>query len=395
MKRILIIGGGAAGFFSAIQCKTVNPDAQVILADKASSVLAKVKISGGGRCNVTHACFDPRDLSGFYPRGGKALIGAFHTFQPRDTMAWFESHGVPLKIEPDGRVFPVSNSSQSIVDCLCNAAESLGVQVWTGCGINSLDNTGDHFVAHLSDGKSHAFDRIIFATGSSRPGYALAEKLGHTIVTPVPSLFTFTIQDLQLRELAGLSVQQAKVMITGMPKLVQEGPILITHWGLSGPAIIRLSAWAARELSARSYQFEIKITWINEENTLSTNSKKIVAGDCPFKEIPSRLWRYLVRKSGISVEARWCDLSIKSVKNLEETLGNDTYQVSGKGVFKEEFVTAGGVLLKEVNFKTMESTVCPGLHFAGEILDVDGITGGFNFQNAWTTGYLAGSRCYD
>ena len=396
-----VIGGGAAGFFAAIHCKAQNPDSPVILIEKSASVLAKVKISGGGRCNVTHACFEPIRLAESYPRGGKALIGPFQRFQPRDTMNWFESRGVPLKIESDNRVFPISDSSQSIVDCLVNEAAILGVQVWTECTVESIQKTEQGaFVVTLASGMTHHANKLILATGSSRAGYALAESLGHTITPLVPSLFTVKIQDESLTALSGLSVPNATLKLSGKKTWTQSGPLLITHWGFSGPALIKLSAWAARDFFEAHYQLPLQINWISDQSVQSVDSlfqaqkahpKKMISNTSLFQTIPSRLWAYFLQKAGISESKQWQDFSKKDAQTLSNILLNDTYLTQGKGQFKEEFVTCGGVSLSEVNFKTMESKLCPNLCFAGEILDIDGITGGFNFQNAWTTGFLAGT----
>lgn len=402
--KILVVGGGAAGFFAAIHAKETRPEADVILAEKSREVLSKVKISGGGRCNVTHACFDARTLSEYYPRGGKALIGPFQIFQPQDTMAWFESRGVDLKVESDNRVFPVSDSSQSIIDCLINAATELGVKLWMECGVQRIKKESfDHFEVTFDNGQVHTIDHIIITTGSSRNGYTLAKQLGHEIIDPIPSLFTVKINDSALTALLGLSVAQVSLKLNHTYS--QIGPLLITHWGFSGPAVIKLSAWGARAFFESDYKLPLEINWLVTHSesdiretleNLQKTSKKRAVGQSPFSEIPGRLWEYLCRKAlgilgGITEGKAWNELSKKDISKLSDTLRRDLYQTDGKGVFKEEFVTCGGIPLQEVNFKTMESKICPGLYFAGEILDIDGITGGFNFQNAWTTGYLAGT----
>lgn len=401
--NILILGGGAAGFFAAIQSKRTFPKSTVTILEKSPTVLAKVKVSGGGRCNVTHACFDPRLLSENYPRGSKALLGPLTRFGPQDTMDWFSSRGVPLKIESDNRVFPVSDSSQTIIDCLFGEAESLGVRVWTECPVESVrkDDTSGQFMIQLKSGVEHSCDRFILASGSSRQGYAFAEALGHRIEPPVPSLFTFTIPDPVLTALSGLSVQNAHLRIAGVKSLSQKGPLLITHWGLSGPAVLKLSAWGARHLYDTSYKATLLVNWLpelTEEDLIddlkayqTAHMKKAVFTKSPFPEIPVRLWRYLVAKACIADAQTWKEIPVKIVGTLARLLNQSTMIVTAKGPFKEEFVTCGGVSLKEVNFKTMESTRCQGLYFAGEVLDVDGVTGGFNFQNAWATGWIAGS----
>lgn len=399
--KLIVIGGGAAGYFAAIHHKAAYPTHEVLLMEKSENGLAKVKISGGGRCNVTHACFDARQLADYYPRGGKALIGPFQRFNPRDTMTWFQTRGVPLKIEPDGRVFPVSNSSQSIVDALENAAKQLGVTVWNRCGVETIETRSPGgFLVTLSGGATHPCDAIILTTGSSRQGYSFAESLGHSIVPPVPSLFTFKINDPDLVSIPGVSVASATATLHGTKTWKQTGPILVTHWGFSGPAIIKLSALAARDFSESSYQLPLTIHWLpayKEQEIeatlmdLQSSSKKYISSKSLFPEISGRLWEYLVRKSIGNGDVQWIETGKKQMRKLIETLVRDRYQVVGKGVFKEEFVTCGGIPLNEVDFKTMESRVCPDLYFAGEILDIDGITGGFNFQNAWTTGFIAGT----
>ena len=395
----IIIGAGAAGFFSAIQHKSTHPKDEVIIIEKSKEVLAKVKISGGGRCNVTHACFEPRDLIANYPRGAKALLGPFHQFQPRDTVDWFQSRGVPLKTEADGRMFPVSDSSQSIVDCLMKEAEKLGVKLWTECAVKKIEKDSDgRFTLELANGQSHGCEKVILATGSSRSGYDFARSLGHTIVDPVPSLFTFAIKDSDLHALSGLSVAKATAWIH--KKQPQTGPLLITHWGLSGPAIIKLSAWHARDLFEQKYQMPVTINCLADwslsdleqrvQECRQAQPKKQISQKSPFTEIPGRLWAYFLGRSGISPSQIWHDLSAKQVARLLGELRQGRFEISGKGVFKEEFVTCGGVALDEIDFKAMESKVCNGLHIVGELLDIDGVTGGFNFQNAWTTGFLAG-----
>jgi len=397
---IFIIGGGAGGFFSAIHSKTNHPDTPVILIEKSAFFLAKVKISGGGRCNVTHACFDPLKLSESYPRGGKALIGPFQRFQPQDTMDWFESRGVDLKTEADNRVFPVSDLSQSIIDCLMHEAESLGVQLWSRCTVSKIQQRDDMgFDIVLDSGAVHPASKLILATGSSTQGHAFAQSLGHTIVPPVPSLFTVKINDPELTALSGLSVQHATLKLMGKKTWSQTGPVLITHWGFSGPALLKLSAWGAREFFEANYHLPLVINWLPKLSqtelddlfkSQKNNPKKMISNTPLFQDIPGRLWLYFLQKAGIPATKQWQDFSKKDAEALADCLLRDTYKTTGKGQFKEEFVTCGGVSLSEVNFKTMESKVCPNLYFAGEVLDIDGITGGFNFQNAWTTGFLAG-----
>ena len=401
----MIIGGGAAGFFSAIHNKQNHPDCDVIIIEKSKDVLAKVNLSGGGRCNVTHACFDPNLLCNYYPRGAKEMRGPFFAFQPKDTMAWFESHGVPLKIEPDNRVFPVSNKAQSISRCLVETATQLGIKIWTECPVNSVIKEGSDFILLLENNQKHRCQKLVLATGSGRTGYKFAKQFGHTIVEPIPSLFTFKINDNALHTLRGLSVENTHVWIEGHKKQIQMGPTLITHWGVSGPAIIKLSAWQAKLFHGRQYQLSIKVNWLPhfKEKELkqyliqfkTKAPKKCVITQCPFTEIATRLWGYLVLKSKSTNTTTWSSLSPKQIDLLIQELTHCHYEVTGKSPFKEEFVTCGGVSLKEVHFKTMESKVCGGLHIVGELLDIDGVTGGFNFQNAWTTGFLSGQSKKD
>lgn len=389
-----IIGGGAAGFFAAITCAEANPACQVTIFERGKSVLEKVRVSGGGRCNVTHACFDARVLVNFYPRGQRELLGPFMQFGPEDTVAWFEGRGVRLKTEADGRMFPLSDDAQTIIDCLTQAAQTAGVQVLTSTRVDKIEP--------LPDGRwriaGQVFDKIMLATGSSTAAWDWLKDLGHSLVAPVPSLFTFNTKDTRLRELSGVSVPMAGLSIPGT-KLAAEGPLLVTHWGLSGPAVLRISAWGARNLYALNYKFPLEINFLPEKDpqTVSKllaavkqeNGKKMLAPN-PMFNLPSRLWVRLVEAADIPAERRWADLGKAELQQLTAQLMQATFQITGKSTFKEEFVTAGGVSLKELNFKTFESRVCPNLYLAGEVLDIDAITGGFNFQAAWTGGYLAG-----
>jgi hypothetical protein len=397
----IIVGGGAAGFFGAIACAESHPHARVLLLEASHQPLAKVHISGGGRCNVTHACFDPALLVQHYPRGGRALRGAFSRFQPRDTVDWFQKRGVKLKTEADGRMFPVTNDSGTIVDCLMQAARQAGVEVLTRSAVAAVEKSDQGFELALKSGESLPCRRLLLTTGSSPQGYRLAESLGHGIEPPVPSLFTFSIPDPQLRELAGVAASaQVRLLVPGQKPLEQSGALLITHWGMSGPAVLKLSAWGARSLQERQYRAEIQVNWLPGESgetvrqklgaVKERDGKKAIAAYSPFPEISRRLWQYLLSRAGVAIETRWADLPKKSLSQLVVELTQGSYNIQGKGAFKDEFVTCGGVRLKDVDFKTMESRLCPGLHFAGEILDIDGVTGGFNFQSAWTTGYLAG-----
>jgi predicted Rossmann fold flavoprotein len=393
----VIIGGGAAGFFGAIACAETHPHMQVTLLE-ARQPLSKVKISGGGRCNVTHACFDPAALVQHYPRGGQALRGAFTRFQPKDTVEWFTKRGVRLKTEADGRMFPITDNSETIVDCLTQAARQAGVQIYTGSPVQTLEPQGQGFEITLKSGQTLLADKLLLATGNSPQGHELAQQLGHAIESPVPSLFTFNISDAKLRALAGVAVEQAQVHLP-VQKLTQTGPLLITHWGLSGPAILKLSAWGARALHDQRYHIPLQVNWLLTQTLEQSRQqlldlkqqqpKKSVTSFSPF-ELPRRLWQYLVNRAGIDLERRWAELSKKELQQLLIEIHQGQYEVCGKGIFKDEFVTCGGVNLKEVNFKTMESRLCPNLYLAGELLDIDGVTGGFNFQSAWTTGWLAG-----
>jgi len=399
--KIIVIGGGAAGFFGAITCAAANPDNEVILLEAARQPLAKVRISGGGRCNVTHECFDPKQLVQYYPRGGKSLLGAFSRFQPKDTVAWFEGQGVRLKTEADGRMFPVTDSSATIVDCLLQSATSAGVILRLNTPVEYLAYQNPGFLVQLKTGETLKGDRLLIATGSNPLGYRWAKNLGHSIATPVPSLFTFNIPDPRLQGLAGVSVPKVdlRLLNTGKTKLAQTGALLITHWGLSGPAVLKLSAWGARIIKESNYQLPLAINWLPEYSAetlreyllaVKTNSaKKLIFAHSPVS-LPRRLWESLVDSCGIPRQKPWAEISKQQLNELVEQLTQGIYQVKGKGVFKEEFVTCGGVSLKEVDFKTMESKLCKGLYFAGEVLDIDGVTGGFNFQSAWTTSFLAG-----
>lgn len=398
--RVIVVGGGAAGFFAAIACAEANPAARVVLYEATAHPLAKVRISGGGRCNVTHACPEPRELVKKYPRGGRELLGPFHRFGPRETIAWFAARGVELKTENDGRMFPITDDSGTIVDCLRRTADQAGVKVYMPIGVRRVTRTGDVFEVEFTDNSVGEFDRVLIATGGTKgsAGQTIAAQLGHTIETPVPSLFTFHIDDPRIRGLEGLSVPAAATSVPGT-KLKDSGGLLITHWGMSGPAILKLSAWGARELSERGYKFPLVVSWAEGRTVpqaLETlvaarlaNLKKQIATWNPFA-LPARLWERLIIAAGITPETVWTSVSNASLQALAGQVAAAEFTVEGKSLNKDEFVTCGGVRLREVDFKTMESRVCPGLHFAGEVLDIDGITGGFNFQAAWTTGWLAG-----
>ncbi|NJR48616.1 MAG: NAD(P)/FAD-dependent oxidoreductase [Leptolyngbyaceae cyanobacterium CSU_1_3] len=398
--KIVVIGGGAAGFFSAICAAQTHPHAQVTLLEASRQPLAKVRVSGGGRCNVTHACFDPALLVQNYPRGGKALRGAFSQFQAKDTVEWFGDRQVKLKTEADGRMFPTTDNSETIAHCLIEQAHEAGVNLWLGASVRSVNRKEEGFQVELRSGETLLGDRLLLATGSSPQGYEFARSLGHTIESPVPSLFTFNLSDDRLQDLAGISVNSVRLRLqVGDQKLEQTGAVLITHWGLSGPAVLKLSAWGARALHEHRYQATLTIHWLAQQNPETLRSQllavksqlpqRTIAASCPVL-LPRRLWERLIGHVGIQKETRWAELSNKILNLLIQELTQGQYSVNGKGIFKEEFVTCGGVTLKEVNFKTMESRTCPGLYFAGEVLDIDGVTGGFNFQSAWTTAWIAG-----
>ena len=405
--RVIVIGGGAAGFFGAITCATIHPYAQVTILEAGAKPLTKVRISGGGRCNVTHHCFEPSQLVQNYPRGGRALLGAFTRFNPQDTVAWFQSRGVGLKTESDGRMFPVTDDSSTIVSCLTTAAREAGVKLRTRArakAVSQIQTSQGKFAVALSTGEILQGDRLLLATGSNPLGYLFAKELGHKVMPTIPSLFTFNLKDPRLQDLAGVSVDKVRVRLLHQDKknkqqLEQIGALLITHWGISGPAVLKLSAWGARILQENNYRLPLEINWLPDLNSeiirqtllasKSQTPRRQIAVYCPFT-LPKRLWQRLVSIAGVGEQLRWAQLSKQALNKLVQELGKGEYEIQGKGVFKDEFVTCGGVSLKEVNFKTMESRICPGLHFAGEVLDIDGVTGGFNFQSAWTTGWLAG-----
>jgi len=442
-RRIVIVGGGAAGFFAAITCAEAAPDAEVTILEKSAQFLSKVRISGGGRCNVTHACFDVHELTTRYPRGGRALLAPFKRFQASDTVAWFASRGVKLKAESDGRMFPVSDSSQTIIDCLVNAAKVAGVKLRLNRGVERVaklpDGGFELVIANKTSSPSPPLeerggvtrpiqinertprprplpavqgeretiaderiscDYLLLATGGCRAAAAgrLAVSLGHKLEPPVPSLFTFHIATPWLLGLAGVSVETAGASVPGA-RLRERGALLATHWGLSGPVILRLSAWGARELHKLDYKFPLQINWLPQldaekiaaelQSRRDSQPAKLIV-NTPLAPLPSRLWEQLVLAAGISRETRWAALSRAAQHQLVQQLIRTEFQVTGKSLNKDEFVTCGGVRLDEVDFKTMESRICRGLYFAGELLDIDGITGGFNFQAAWTTGWIAG-----
>ena len=395
----MVAGGGAAGFFGAISAAEKNPQAAVVLLEKGAHLLAKVRISGGGRCNVTHACYDPRELSHRYPRGGKALIGPLTRFGPEETVAWFASRGVKLKTEADGRMFPVTNSSQSVIECLTQAARKAGVSVITQSGIQTVAARREGgFILRLSTGADMECHRLLWATGGCGQGPHPLTALGHHLNPPVPSLFTFHLAEDWIRSLAGLSIQDAKITVSNL-HLEERGPVLFTHEGLSGPAVLRLSAWGARPMHEKKYCFPLSLDWIPgqtlEKSRLEIQSRRQRQGAktlyrSGWPPLPARLWEQLCRSVGIAPDERWSKFSREKEILLLKKLHETKLEVVGKSMNKEEFVTCGGIPLEEVDMKTMESRKVPGLYFAGETLDIDGITGGFNFQAAWTTAWMAG-----
>ncbi len=400
-SRIAVIGGGAAGFFAAITAAEADPSADVTVYERGNAFLSKVRVSGGGRCNVTHACFDPAELAKNYPRGSRELRGAFHRWQPQDTITWFAERGVTLKTEADGRMFPDTDSSQTIIDCFLRAASGAGVKLRKGVGLEGISREPDGgFSLKLTDGTTAVAERICIASGSLKasPLARAVEALGHTVEPLVPSLFAFNVTDPRTEGLAGLAVRNASV--SSVPKSpAQTGPILITHRGFSGPAILRLSAWEARRFHGEDYRFEIAINWLGSVSAQqlrelfsrlrSGSGKSLVKNRYP-EEIPRRLWERSLEAASIPAETQWSQLPKDRETALVGELTDARFQVLGKTTNKEEFVTCGGVRLKEIDFRTMESKLVPGLHFAGECLDIDGITGGFNFQAAWTGGRIAG-----
>ncbi len=396
-SKVIIIGGGAAGFFAAANLCELHPDWTIIILERGKNTLEKVRISGGGRCNVTHACFEPKELVKFYPRGSKELLAPFHRFCSGDTIAWFEKRGVELKIEDDMRMFPTTDSSQTIVNCLMTAVKKGNVTVKTServDAINILAEAEKKFQIH-SESTIYTCEKLLVATGSIPSMWEMMKKLGHSTVPSVPSLFTFNIKDERIKGLEGLSVEKVKVTIPEF-QYHTEGPVLITHWGMSGPAILRASAWAARELHGVQYHFKVQINWLWCYSTLeafelltdlkSDHSKKKIVGTA-FFGIPARLWKRLCEMAQISENLNWADANKKQLQAFAEQLTASTFQVNGKSTFKEEFVTAGGITLREIDFKRFESKLIPDLFFAGEVLDIDAITGGFNFQAAWTGGW--------
>ncbi len=392
---VIIIGGGAAGFFAAINIAERNPKLKIVILERGKDVLTKVKVSGGGRCNVTHAEFDPQELVKYYPRGEKELLGPFHTFMTGDTISWFENKGIALKIEDDGRMFPESNSSQTIIDCFQTEVRKKKIEVLKGHAVKQIQQKNKSWVISTTE-KTFTSNKLLITSGSNPKIWKMIEALGHFIVPPVPSLFTFNVSDNRIRNIPGVVAQDVDIKVLESD-LTSEGPLLITHVGFSAPSILKLSAFGAIEFSKCDYKFQIEINFIKHSKldclaNLKTYKikipKKKISGTAQF-DLPKRLWKSLVLASNINTETRWADLNKNQLENLSMQLTHATFQVNGKSTFKEEFVTAGGVDLKEINFKSFESKQCENLYFAGEVLNIDAVTGGFNFQNAWTGAYIA------
>jgi predicted Rossmann fold flavoprotein len=398
-KKLVVIGGGAAGFFCAVNAARLNNELEVIIIEKTGKLLSKVKVSGGGRCNVTHHCFSIADMIRKYPRGSSFLKKAFHHFFTTDTIEWFRERGVELKVEADGRMFPVTDSSETIVECLIRDTNRYGVTILLNKEVKSLHKTGDQWQLLFANDTSMIADYVCIASGGYPKSiqFEWLKQTGHTIEEPAPSLFTFNMPGNPITALMGISVENAAVKIIGS-KLAEQGPLLITHWGMSGPAVLKLSAWGAKELVERNYTFAILINWLPAYNEQSlkdhlqeirfTIASQKMNSRNPFA-LPQRLWEYLLQQSGITAETRWADLPGKEQNKLIKNLCAQEFAVKGKTTFKEEFVTAGGIVLNEIDHTTMQSKIAENLFFAGEVLDVDGVTGGFNFQNAWTTGFIA------
>lgn len=399
--KVAIVGGGAAGFFAAIQVKENYPEADVIIYEKSKKLLAKVKVSGGGRCNVTNGCKTIKELSEGYPRGGKVLKKAFNEFNNQSTMKWFEDRGVPIYIQDDNRAFPESNDSQTIIDCFLKEVDRLHIKVELNIGVQAIKPQNDQWALLFKEGdRAMVFDKVIIATGGAakKDGFNWLENLGHKIEDPVPSLFTFNMPSESIKTLMGLVADNALVSVQGT-KLKSNGPLLITHWGMSGPAILKLSAFGARLLSEMNYTFNIQVNWVSNSNfdevmgylsELSTNNPKKQLSNIRPYDIPDRLWLFLLKKINFSITRKWGEIGKKGLNKIINVLTNDIYKIAGKTTFKEEFVTCGGVRLENIDMKTMQSKVCKNLYFAGEVIDIDGITGGYNFQAAWTTGFIAG-----
>ena len=398
-KRLIVIGGGAAGFFCAVNAARINPLLEVVIVEKTGKLLGKVKVSGGGRCNVTHACYSMAEMIKNYPRGSSFLKKAFHHFFTTDTIAWFKERGVELKTETDGRMFPVTNNSQTIIDCLMQEANKYGVDILMNKEVKSINKSGDYWQLQFANESILAADFICIASGGypKSTQFEWLKKTGHTIEEPVPSLFTFNMPGNTITTLMGVTVENVVVKIVGT-KLSQQGPLLITHWGLSGPAILKLSAWGAMQFAIDNYKFTALVNWLPlyNEQTLKEKFQQIrfdiaaqkISNRNPFT-LPQRLWQYLLQQSGINEDMRWADLPAREQNKLIKNLCTQEFEINGKTTFKEEFVTAGGVVLDEIDYNSMESKILPNLFFCGEVTNTDGVTGGFNFQNAWTTGWIA------
>ena len=399
MKKLVVVGGGAAGFFCAVNAARLNPALEVILLEKSAKLLSKVRISGGGRCNTTHALFDIPSLVKKYPRGEQFIKKAFHQFNTRDTINWFEERGVKLHAESDGRMFPVTNQSATIIDCLLREADLYKVKVRTNTGVNTLTKQHEQWQIITENNEAILADAVCVACGGlpKLSMFSWLKNTGHHIVEPVPSLFTLNLPKHPITALMGVSVPNVSIKVIGS-KLKEAGPMLITHWGLSGPAVLKLSAWGARQLAERNYQFEVAVNWLGEMNETALRNEWTFYRDqmaalkmgtkSPFA-LPNRLWNFLLDQAGIDMNTKWAELKSAHQNKLIQLLTNSVYTVSGKTTFKEEFVTAGGISLSEINPQTMESRIMPSIYFAGEVMDVDGITGGFNFQHAWTSGFIA------
>ena len=404
-KRLIVIGGGAAGFFCAVNAARMNPLLEVMIVEKTSKLLTKVKVSGGGRCNVTHACYSITEMIKKYPRGGSFLKKAFQHFFTTDTISWFKERGVELKTEADGRMFPASNSSQTIIDCLMQEVNKYGVDISMNKEVKSINKTSDYWQLQFANESILEADFICIASGGypKSTQFEWLKNTGHTIEAPVPSLFTFNMPGNAINALMGVTVENVTVKIAGT-KLTEQGSLLITHWGMSGPAILKLSAWGARQLANDNYKCTAIINWVSlyNEQTLKDKFQQVrfeiaaqkISNRNPFA-LPQRLWQYLLQQSGINEEIRWADLPAKEQNKLIKNLCAQEFFVNGKTTFKEEFVTAGGVALSEIDYNTMESKIARNLFFCGEVTNTDGVTGGFNFQNAWTTGYLAAKATAD
>lgn len=398
-KRLIVIGGGAAGFFCAVNAARMNPLLKVIIVEKTGKLLSKVKVSGGGRCNVTHACYSIADMIKKYPRGGSFLKKAFHHFFTTDTITWFKERGVELKTEPDGRMFPISNTSQTIIDCLMKEVNNCGVEILMNKEVKAINKSAERWQLLFANYATMEADFICIASGGYPKSiqFEWLQNLGHTIESPVPSLFTFNMPGNTITSLMGVSVENVTVKIAGT-KLSETGPLLITHWGMSGPVILKLSAWGARQLAVNNYKFTVLVNWLPlyNEQTLKEKFHQVrfdiaaqkISNRNPFA-LPQRLWEYLLLQSGVNLDMRWADLPAKEQNKLIKTLCAQEFAVNGKTTFKEEFVTAGGMALNEIDYNTMESKIVSNIYFCGEVTDTDGVTGGFNFQNAWTTGFIA------